>query len=175
MKFEYTGRHIEVTPALKKHVENHFSKVEHIFNDSTKAHVIIEVDKGKHYAEIVLKWKDRVFTAEAISTDMYQALTKTIGKLEKQALKQKNKVIDKHHKAKKASKIDPKINEVEPSPDSPRIIHTKKYQVKPMTEEEAILLLKTDENQFLVYRDAVSQKVSVIYKRKDGNYGLIQP
>lgn len=175
MKFEYTGRHIEVTPALKNHVESHFSKVDHIFNDSTKAHVIIEVDKGKHHAEIVLKWKDRVFTADAVSADMYQALSKTIDKLEKQALKQKNKVIDKHHKAKKASEVLPKTNEVKPAPDSPRIIHTKKHPIKPMTEDEAVLMLKSDEDQFLVYRDAISQKVSVIYKRKDGNYGLIQP
>jgi putative sigma-54 modulation protein len=174
MKYEYTGRHIEVTPALKNHVESQFSRIEHIFNDSSKAHIIIDVDKGKHHAEIVLKWRDRVLTADAVSADMYLALSKTIGKLEKQALKQKNKVIDKHHKAKKASEVAPK-DELEPTPDSPKVIKTKKYSVKPLTEEEAILTLNTDENQFLVFRDADSERVSVIYKRKDGNYGLIQP
>jgi putative sigma-54 modulation protein len=175
MKFEYTGRHIEVTPALRNHVEGHFGKIDHIFNDSSNAHVIIDVDKGKHHSEIVLKWRNRVLTAEAISNDMYKALSKTIDKLEKQALKQKNKVIDKHHKAKKAVEVDPKVNEIEPSPVAPRIIKTRSYAVKPMTDEEAILTLNGEENQFLVYRDAVTENVSVIYKRKDGNYGLIQP
>ena len=108
MKFEYTGRHLEVTPALRSHVENHFDKLKHLFNgQATNAHVIIEVEKGRHRAEIVLKWRDQVLTATSTVSDMYQALTKTIDKIEKQALKLKNKVIDKHHRAKKASVVVP--------------------------------------------------------------------
>ncbi len=175
MKFEYTGRHIEVTPTLKSHVENHFDRISHIFNGSSNAHVIIEVDKGKHRAEIVLKWRDRVLSANATVSDMHQALSQTIDKLEKQALKIKNKVIDKHHKAKRASEVDPAVDEIKPTPDSPQIIVSKSYAVKPLSDDEAILELNSQENQFLVFREAISENISVIYKRKDGNYGLIQP
>jgi putative sigma-54 modulation protein len=62
-----------------------------------------------------------------------------------------------------------------PAPPSPRIIAARRYTVKPMTSDEAALRLDGDENQFLVFRNADNQKISVIYKRKDGNYGLIQP
>ena len=177
MKFEYTGRHIEVTPALRSHVENQFDKLKHLFDgQATNAHVIIEVEKGRHRAEIILKWREHVLTAASTVSDMYQALSQTIDKLEKQALKLKNKVIDKHQRAKKTSVLVSPSDEVKPAPPAPRIIQTRRYAVKPLTAEEAVLELNNQENQFLVFRNADNnEKVSIIYRRKDGNYGLIQP
>lgn len=176
MKYEYTGRHIEVTPALRSHVENHFAKLDHLFNgNNTNAHIIIEVEKGRHRAEIVVKWRDHVLTANSIVSDMYKSLTQTIDKIEKQALRLKDKVIDKHHKATKVSTLKSVDNEVAPAPIVPQIVDVENYVVKPMTAEEAVLRLNDDENQFLVFRDAESERISVIYKRKDKNYGLIQP
>lgn len=176
MKFEYTGRHIEVTPALRSHVENHFDRLSHLFGgNNANAHIIIEVEKGRHRSEIVLKWRKDVLTANSTVSDMYQSLSQTIDKIEKQALRLKSKITDKHHKAKKVTKVaDPK-EEIAPSSDSPKIISTKRYAVKPMTDEEAVLQLNEEENQFLVFRNADDESVSIIYKRKDGNYGLIQP
>jgi len=177
MKFEYTGRHIEVTPALRSHVENHFDKVNHLFDgDGAKAHVIIEVEKGRHRSEIVINWRKEVLTANTTEADMYQSLSRTIDKIEKQALRLKNKIIDKHHKAKKVTTVEAApAAEVAPAPDSPQIIESNSYPVKPMTDEEAVLILNGDENQFLVFRNADNNRISVIYKRQDGNYGLIQP
>lgn len=177
MKYEYTGRHIEVTPTLRSHVENHFSKIKHLFDGNvTKTHVIIEVEKGRHRAEIIVNMRDRVLTANSTVSDMYQALTQTIDKLEKQALKLKNKVQDKHQKAKKVSKIAlPPDEEIKPAAASPKIINIKRYPVKPMTAEEAVMRIGEDDNQFVMFRDSENEKLSVIYRRKDGNYGLIQP
>lgn len=176
MKFEYTGRHIEVTPALRSHVEEHFNRLKHLFDGKAiNAHVIIEVEKGRHRSEIVVKWRNEVLTAQTTVDDMYQSLSKTIDKIEKQALKIKNKIIDKHHKAEKIGTISATTDEVKPEPQSPRIISARRYAVKPLTEEEAIMRLNMEENQFLVYRNADNEKISVIYRRKDGNYGLIQP
>ena len=176
MKFEYTGRHIEVTPALRSHVEEHFQRLNHLFDgQALNAHVIIEVEKGGHRSEIVVKWRNEVLTANTIDADMYKSLSKTIDKIEKQALKIKNKVIDKHQKAKKIATVAEAIDDVEPEPIAPGIISAERYAVKPMTDEEAVLRLNEDENQFLVFRNSDSENISVIYKRKDGNYGLIQP
>ena len=175
MKIEYTGRHIEVTKAIKSHAETHFKRIEHLFGDNTKAHIIIEVGKAGHHSEVILKWKDHTLTAESVVEDMYKSLTKTIDKIEKQALKLRKKVIDKKHKASKASAIAVDKDEVLPEPESPEVIESKRYAVKPLTIEEAILNLKADENRFLVYRDAETERISVIYNRKDGNYGLITP
>ncbi len=73
MNFEYTGRHLDVTPALRAHVENHFDKINHLFNgDGTNAHVIIEVEKGRHRAEIILKWRDHVLTVFSFKTSKRQ-------------------------------------------------------------------------------------------------------
>ncbi|MCV5480040.1 ribosome-associated translation inhibitor RaiA, partial [Escherichia coli] len=85
MKFEYTGRHIEVTPALKSHVEQHFKRIQHLFDGKpAKAHVIIEVSRGRHRSEIVLTTKNEVFTATTTNSDMYKSLSETIAKIEKQ-------------------------------------------------------------------------------------------
>lgn len=176
MKLEFTGRHLDVTPALRSHVVEHFDRLNHIFEGKpAKAHVIIEVERGKHRSEIIVRWRNDILTANTSVSDMYQSLTQTIGKIEKQALKLKKKVIDKSHKAKKVSTITPPETEVKPAPAAPKLISAKKYAVKPLTEEEAAMQLEAEVNQFLVFRNAENQKVSVIYKRKDGNYGLIEP
>jgi putative sigma-54 modulation protein len=180
MKFEYTGRHIEVTPALKKHVEDHFARLDHLFESkNSKAHVIIEVERGRHRSEIILTWKREVLTAATDNADMYKSLSQTISKLEKQGLKVKTKKIDKSHKAKRTSvaiaarPVAEDLSGAEPA--QPRIIIARRYAVKPMDEEEAAMMLKDLADSFLVFRNAASQRVSVIYKRKDGNFGLIQP
>ncbi|MBA2379910.1 MAG: ribosome-associated translation inhibitor RaiA [Blastocatellia bacterium] len=176
MKFEYTGRHIEVTPALRSHVEDHFEKIDHLFKGKpAKAHVIIEVERGRHRSEIVLKWRNEVLTANTANSDMYVSLSQSIDKIEKQALKLKNKVIDKAHKAKKAGTIASKALDVEPEPTGPRIIRSRKYAVKPMTEDEAVLQLTNDSNNFIVFRNAENERVAVMYSRSDGNFGLIEP
>ncbi len=176
MKFEYTGRHIEVTPALRSHVEEHFGRLAHLFDgDNAKAHVVIEVEKGRHRSEIVVKWRKDVLTANTKNSDMYQSLSQTIAKIEKQALKLKNKVIDKTHRAKKAGAVAPVETEVAPAPSAPRVIVSNTYAVKPMTTDEAVMRLNDEENQFLVFRNSDDECVSVIYKRRDGNYGLIAP
>jgi putative sigma-54 modulation protein len=176
MKFEYTGRHMEVTPALRSHVEEHFQRLDHLFDgQALNAHVIIEVEKGRHRSEMIVKWRNEVLTANSTLADMYQSLSKTIDKIEKQALKIKNKIIDKHHKAKKVTAVATPVDEVAPAPDAPKIVSANRYAVKPMTADEAVLRLNDEENQFLVFRNAEDERFSVIYKRKDGDYGLIQP
>ncbi|MCW5960361.1 MAG: ribosome-associated translation inhibitor RaiA [Pyrinomonadaceae bacterium] len=176
MKIEYTGRHIDVTPALKAHVEEHFERIDHLFEGAqSSAHVIIEVERGKHRSEIVVKWRNEVLTATTSVSDMYKSLSQSIAKIEKQALKLKNKITDKHHKAEKLGAIASPQNDVQPEPDQPGIIKTENYSIKPMTPEEAVLQLEQQDNQFLVFRTTADQSVAVIYKRNDRNYGLIHP
>src|SRR6187200_258676 len=176
MKYEYTGRHIDVTPALRSHVEEHFGRLDHLFNgDATKAHVIIEVERGRHRSEINVNWRNEVLTANSSVADMYQSLSQTIDKIEKQALKIKNKVIDRSHRAKRATTIVPNPTDVKPTPTTPRVIKTRRYAVKPVTVDEAAMMLSAERDSFLVFRNADNQKISVIHTRKDGNYGLIEP
>jgi putative sigma-54 modulation protein len=176
MKFEYTGRHVDVTPAIRRHVEDQFSTIDQIFNDSTaSAHVIIEVEKNRHKGEILLHWRGETLTAIDVNADMYQALTRAIAKIQKQAVKLKKKLIDRRQGATPLSALVPEDAQVEAPALSGRIINARRYSVKPMTPEEAALALSADSNQFLVFRDSETERLGVIYKRKDGNYGLIEP
>jgi putative sigma-54 modulation protein len=184
MDFEYTGRHIDVTPALRAHVEEHFGKIGQLFENATtaRAHVIIDVVKNRHIAEILLHWREHTLTARDTNADMYQALTRCIGKIEKQALKLKKKIIERKHDAIPLSAVvpepEPGTDEsegTEPEQRQGRIIAAPRYKVKPMTPEEAVMSLAEDGDQFVVFRDSDTDRLSVLYKRKDGNYGLIQP
>ena len=182
MEFEYTGRHVEVTPTIRNHVEEHFGKIEHIFDDTTaRAHVIIDVVKNRHIAEILLHWREHTLTAKDTNADMYQALTRCIDKIEKQALKLKKKIIERKQDAVPLSAVAPDVTGAaapenpEPERRQGRIIAARRYKVKPMTAEEAVMSLAEDGDQFVVFRDSDTDRLSVLYKRKDGNYGLIQP
>ncbi len=177
MRFEYTGRHVEVSPSIRGHVEDHFKKLSHIFNDSTaRTHVIIEVEKSRHIGEIIVHWRDHTMTAKDTNADMYMALTRAIAKIEKQALKLKKKIIDRKQGARSAASVAPQPDgHLEATPPPRRIIAARRYSVKPMTVEEAALRLSSELDQFVVFRDADTQRVGVLYKRKDGDFGLIEP
>ena len=178
MKFEYTGRHVEVSPAIRRHVEDHFKKLDHVFNgDSTlSTHVIIDVEKNRQIGEIIVFWRDHTLTAKDINNDMYMALTRAMAKIEKQAVKLKKKIIDRKQGAKSVARVAPEPDgQIEAMPRPARIISARRYVVKPMTAEEASMRLADDQNQFLLFRDADTQRLGVIYKRKDGNFGLIEP
>lgn len=175
MKIEFTGRHIEVTPALRQHVEEHFERLSPLFDGKpAKAHVIIEVERGRHRSEVVISWRNEVLTATSSIADMYQSLSQTIGKIEKQARRLKEKIIDKSHKATKAAVVSTPSEAAEKSARAPRIIEMKALASKPMSPEEAALQLDGNEQSVLMFRDSTDGSVSVIFRRKDRNYGLVR-
>lgn len=177
MKIEYTGRNFTVSPAIKKHITEHFKKLDNVLSDALKAHVILSVEKHhRHLAEIVVNWNDRSLTSKADTTDMYASVLKAIDKLRSQAIKVKGKIITRKHQGPSASKVAPSpVPPVKPAAPAPRVIRSRKYPVKPMTTDEAIIMVEEAADQFVVFRNAETDRIGVIYKRKDGNYGLIEP
>src|SRR5256885_12631754 len=142
MKFEYTGRHVEVSPAIRRHVEDHFKKLDHIFNGDTtlSTHVIIDVEKNRQIGEIIVNWREHTLTAKDTNADMYMALTRAMAKIEKQAVKLKKKIIDRTQGARPAARVAPPPDgDIEATPRPPRIIPARRYAGKPMTAEEASL------------------------------------
>ena len=178
MTFEYTGRHVVVTPAIRQHVEEQFKKLKHVFNNGVdpRVHVILAVEKNRQTGEVIVQWRDHTLTATDTNADMYMALSRAVGKIEKQALKLKKKIIDRKHGARKTSDMAPNPDgQVEAAPLPARIINAQSYLVKPMTPEEAALDLSARTDHFVVFRDADTNRLGVIYKRQDGNFGLIEP
>lgn len=177
MMFEYTGRHVEVTTAIRQHVEEHFKKLDYIFDGiSADAHVILAVEKNRQTGELIVHWRDHTLTAKDTNADMYMALSRAISKIEKQAIKLKKKIIDRKHGSPKTSVAVAKTDgQLKASPPPVRIVNARRYNVKPMTAEEAALELSDRTDQFVVFRDADTDRVGVLYKRQDGNFGLIEP
>ena len=177
MKIEFTGRNFTVSPAIKKHTLEHFGKLDPIMNGTTKAHVILSIEKHhRHVAEVVVYWKDHELTSNADTPDMYGSVSQAINKLHRQAQKLKGKIIDRKHHAVATKLVAPSPQpEVVPAANAPRIIRSRRYSVKPMTPEEAMLQVASVAEQFLVFRDAETERIGVMYKRKDGNFGLIEP
>ncbi len=177
MKIEFTGRNFTISPAIKKHVNEHLKKIDSVLHGAIRAHVILSVEKHhRYFAEVIINWHDHAMTSTADTTDMYASVTQAVDRLRRQALKIKGKIIDRKHHALSTGAVAPSPTPpVAPSPLAPRIIRSRRYSVKPMTPEEAVLTVSEASEQFLVFRDAETDRVGVIYKRKDGNYGLIEP
>src|SRR5215212_3796842 len=164
MKIEYTGRNFAVSPAIKKHVNEHFKKIDTVLNGANRAHVILSVGKHhRHMAEIVVHWHDYSLTSKSDTTDMYTSALQAIDKLHKQIVKVKGKIIDRSHHATPVSAVAPSpMPPVEPEKDAPRIIRSRRYTIKPMTPEEAVMRVEESADQFLVFRDAETDRVGVL-------------
>lgn len=181
MRYEFTGRHTTVTPALKKYTREHLDKLDRILDSAPmRAHVVFDVEKQhRQKCEIVISWRDHTFTATASNADMYASIVQAAAKIEKQIFKLKDRFsTSKRQKMAMGAAADA-VQPAEPAPaanaDGFRIVRTRRYVVKPMTPEEAAGAITDSTDQFVVFRDAETQRVGVVYKRKDGNFGLIEP
>jgi putative sigma-54 modulation protein len=175
MNVEITGRHVVITPAIRSYVLRRVRKFSRILEDEASFHVIIGVEKNRHTAEVLLKSKMLNLTCKGQTDDMYASILLTIEKLERQALKQKAKVIEtKRQKAKAKSVAERSVAEAPPARAGRdgRIVE-EEARKKPMAVEEAVLELGQSEYPFVVFRDVDSGAMHVLYKRKDGSLGLI--
>jgi putative sigma-54 modulation protein len=177
MRYEFTGRQITVTPALKKHAREHLDKLDRILDSAPmRAHIVLDVEKHRQNAEIVVYWKDHVFNSRQSTKDMYDSITKAADKIEKQLFKLKDLFAKGKRSAVSTSSLAATAEPVAaPVPDAPRIVRTRRYVVKPMTPEEAVVHINDAPDQFIVFRDSETNRIGVVYKRKDGNFGLIEP
>ena len=178
MKVEITGRHIDITPAIRSYVQKKLAKFGKILGDDINFHVIIDVVKDRQKAEILLKSKLLELNGKGQSDDLYNSIIQAIERLERQALKQKGKLIEgKRSKAKEKS-VATRTGVGEPTS---RVLARKAAGVreetlnrKPMTTDEAILEIEHTAAAFLAFRNADSGDMNVIYRRKDGALRLIR-
>jgi putative sigma-54 modulation protein len=170
MRIEVTGRQLEVTSALRSFVEEKISKLKRFIDEIEEVHVILAVEKYRQIAEITVKTRHFVLTGKEETSDMYTSISQTVDKLEKQAKRTKEKVIDRKRKEERVEAV-----EGETSLNPPQIIKMNQSELKPMTVEEAALKFSLSRNDFLVFKNSENGKVNVIYRLADGNLGLITP
>ena len=176
MRYTITGRNIEITDGLKKAVEEKLHKLDKYFTADTEARITLSVQKDAHKIEATIPTKQGLIRAEEVSQDMYVSIDKVQDIIEKQIKKFKNKLIDKKQAAMSFS--DFFINDEAADADDEdeiKIVKTKRFSVKPMDPEEACLQMELLGHDFYVFRNAITDDICVVYKRKDGKYGIIEP
>jgi putative sigma-54 modulation protein len=177
MNVEITGRHVVITPAIRSYVLKRIRKFSRIFGEDINFHVILDVIKDRHKAEVLLKSKILDLTGKGETADLYSSILLALEKLEKQALKHKNKIIEtKRHRAKEKSVVEKSglgARRAAAKASRDGGIHEEEASKKPMDLDEAALELGHSEYHFVVFRNIESGSVNVLYRRKDGSLGLI--
>jgi putative sigma-54 modulation protein len=167
------GRGVEVTDALRSYAEKRLGRLERQLPDSQiELQLSAENNpsiKDSHVAEATVRTKGPVLRARESSHDMRASIDQLVDKLERQVTRYR----EKRGRRRRASRQVP--DEGIPMPEEPQIVRTKQFAVKPMTAEEAVLQLELVGHDFFVFRDADSNEVNVVYRRRQGGYGLIEP
>ncbi len=195
MQINVTFRHMEATDALRDHAEKRVRRVAKYVHRPIDAHVILSVVKRRHIAEVVLNADRTTMTAKEETGDLYSAIDLASDKLEHRARKHTEKITS-HKLSPRSRRAQIAAPEVAPVPDGrdlpglrmhvlradsfgrrkgPEVINSKRLPVKPMSVEEAVMQMDLMSNEFLVFRNAATDTLSVVYRRKDGHYGLIEP
>ena len=177
MEFEFTGRHMDITPAIEKLARKELGKLDKMLDSAPmRAHITVSSEKHRKRTEIVLYWRDSVFTAVGENPDIGQSVTYAAQRVAKQAQRLKERFQTRKRSRASVKAVAPVPGgAIEAAPPASRIIPARRYRVKPMTQEEAALLLTDSGDVFIVFRNAESGKVGVLYHRTDGNFGLIEP
>lgn len=173
MKIMARGRNVEVTDALQEYVEKRVGKLSRFLDDVEKATVIMIVEGDSHKVEVTVPFNGMILRAEEATGDMYSSIDLVVDKLERRVEKYKGKFNRRRGGA--GHKQFAGSPSAEEEDNGPKIVKTKRFAVKPMTEEEAMLQMNLLGHSFFVFSNAETEQVNVIYKRKDGNYGLIEP
>jgi putative sigma-54 modulation protein len=170
------GKNIEITEALRSIIEKKISRFDKYFSPDVIAQTTLGVQKNRHTIEITIPFNGVVLRAEEQNEDMYISLDIVIDKLEGQMRKHKTKLEKRNRGTALKFEGIPQYNSTEEEDVDPKIVKTKKFAIKPMSAEEAVLQMELVGHSFFVYRsDDDTSEMHVVYKRKDGNYGLIEP
>jgi putative sigma-54 modulation protein len=179
MNVEITGRHVVITPAIRTYILKRLRKFAKIFGEDISFHVIIDVEKERQTAEILLKSKLLDLTGKVQTDDMYSSIVRAIEKLERQALKHKSKIIEGKRQRAREKSIEAGLGAGRVPRRIPASrgngIQEEEGQRKPMGLEEAVIELNHSDYPFVVFRNSESGAVNVLYRRKDGSLGLIRP
>lgn len=175
MNFIISGKNIDITPSLREAVEQKLKKLERYFTPETDIIVTLSIQKERQIIEVTIPVKGNIIRSEQASTDMYVSIDLVEEVIERQLRRYKTKLIDKHQGG---ANFRPEFmeEEAEVSEDGAvQIVRTKRFGIKPMFPEDACIQMELLGHSFYVFSNAETDEVNVVYKRKNGTYGLIEP
>lgn len=175
MRVSVIAKNTTATPALKDMVEKKLSKVDRYFNPEVEAKATLSVQKNKQKVEITIPFNGIVLRAEEATDDMYKSIDLVIAKLERRIRKQRTKLSRRNHESLRFQAVDEVAVDDELIEENGKVVKTKKFGIKPMSVEEAILQMELVGHNFFLFQDSEENKITVLYRRKDGDYGLLEP
>ncbi len=173
MSLNFTARHTSITPEIKQYCEKRLKSFERVLGNKIDADLILSVEKYRHKVEINVKTKGAALNAVEETHDMLSSLGLAFDIIEKRVKKEKEKLRERKrrkHREREAFSLP-----TEPEEKQRRVISSQDYSLKPMSVEEALLQFDLNKKEIFVFRKLGSEKWAVIYRRKDGNYGLVEP
>ena len=173
MKFVIVGRNLEVTPGLRAAVEDKIGKLEKFFTEDTEVHVTLSVEKDRQKIEVTIPVKGNIIRSEQVSSDMYVSIDLVEEIIERQLKKYKNKLVDK----KQGSGFFRQefIEKDYMDEEDVQIIRTKKFDIKPMYPEDACVQMELLGHTFFAFVNAETDEINVVYRRRGGTYGILEP
>ncbi len=172
MRYIISGKNIEITEGLRNAIHDKIGKLEKFFTPDTEIHVTLSVEKERQKIEVTIPMKGNIIRSEQVSNDMYVSIDLVQEVIERQLLKYRKKIVDK----KQAGGFSAEFIEEEAEDDNEvKIIRTKRFGIKPMYPEDACVQMELLGHDFFVFRNAETDEVNVVYKRKGNTFGLIEP
>jgi len=185
MQVDMTGRHVEITPELREYVQEKLAKLERLLDGPIEVHVVLGSEKHRHTAEIQVKSRTAQFASNHETVDLHASIAEVADKVERQALRHKEKVTT--HKRRRGPRRPDVAAAIEASasPEDTgtpsgtagptRVVRRNAYRLKPLTLEDAVCEMEQTAEDVLVYRDAETGGVGVLYRQRDGSLALVQP
>ncbi len=180
MRLDITGRHVTVTPALRQLITRRLTTLERVLNSAALSAVVIATkEKYRHKVDMTIHTRgDHTLNGTAEANTWPLAVREATIKLEQQAKKLKGKWNSRKRQAARAvrnRKVTPQPGEAAAAVEGPSVVRATRYAVKPMSLEDAAMRMESTDDEFLVFRNSDDDGVAILYRRKDGNLGLIQP
>lgn len=168
------GRNIDVTDSLREAIDKKLARLDQYFQKDTPANVTLSTQRNRQIVEVTVPFYGNIFRSEESTNDMYESLDKVIDILERQIRKNKDKL--KNKKGMETIRFENiEALPVEEQGEEQKVVKVKRFAIKPMNQEEAILQMELLGHAFYVFENAETGDANVVYRRKDGNYGLIEP
>ena len=173
-----SGKNIEVSDYLEELINKKVNKLDKYFPEDTQAHVTHSVERNRHIVEVTIPYAGGIIRGEETSGDMYASVDNVLSKLEKQIVRHRTK-LEKSLRAGAFRAPEPVYADAFTQDDldeeAAKVVKVKRFDIKPMTVDEAMLQLEMLGHSFYMFTNGDTNQINVIYKRKDGNYGLIEP
>ncbi len=176
MKISFTGRHFEITKAIKNFAKEKLGNHLRFMDDIMEVHVVLSIEKYRHIAEITVSGKRATFVGKEETQDMYSSISGALEKIQKQAKRRKKKFTTRKRKGRTLSAHSESAGayEEDTEEDVPRIVRESRQAAKPMTVEEAVLQMETSKRNLIVFTNSRSKRINVVYRRDNGDFGLIE-